>query len=110
MAAAIDLRRRTMIGCVLVVVTVVAIMFIYVYPIRAYYKQSQEQSRELRRLSVLKEANSKMKEERKDLSTDQEIIRIAREQYHLVKPGEDAYIVAGAPTTTAASTTTTAKP
>ena len=94
-----EARRRTIIGCVLVVITVVATMFIYVYPIRSYYTQRHEEKIERHRLSVLKEANSKMKEERRNLSTDDEIERIAREQYHLVKPGEEAYIVSGQPTT-----------
>ncbi len=94
-----DLRKRTVIGCVLVVITVIAVMFIYVYPIQGYYSQSQEEKLERHRLSVLVEANEKMKEERKKLSTDAEIERIAREQYHLVKPGEEAYIVSGQPTT-----------
>ncbi len=99
MNTAADLRKRTVIGCVLVVVTVVAVMFIYVYPIQGYYAQSQEEKLERHRLTVLQEANEKMRQERKGLSTDSEIERIAREQYHLVKPGEEAYIVSGQATT-----------
>lgn len=95
-------RKRTMIGCVLVVVTVIATMFIYVYPIRGYYSQRKVEQIERHRLSVLKEANDKMKEQRSNLSTDEEIERIAREQYHLVNPGEEAYIVSGQSSTTLA--------
>lgn len=108
MNTATDLRKRTMIGCVLVVVTVVAVMFIYVYPIRGYYAQSREEQIERHRLAVLQEANKQMKLERKNLSTDAEIARIAREQYHLVKPGEEAYIVSGQPTTAPTTSTTVA--
>jgi cell division protein FtsB len=93
-------RRRTMIGCVLVVITVVATMFIYVYPIRGYYSQKSIEQEERQRLEVLQEANEKILEQRRDLSTDEEIERIAREQYHLIKPGEEAYIVSGQATTT----------
>jgi cell division protein FtsB len=98
-------RRKTMIGCVLAIVTVVATMFIYVYPIKGYYEQQRQENIERHRLAVLKEANKKIKEERKNLSSDAEIERIAREQYHLIKPGEEAYIVSGQPTV---PTTTTA--
>ncbi len=86
-------HRRTLIGCVLVLLTVIAIMFIYVYPIRAYYAESNEQRVEQHKLDVLKEANERMRKERSNLSKDSEIEKIAREQYHLVKPGEEAYIV-----------------
>lgn len=89
-----------MIGCVLVVLTVVATMFIYVYPIRGYYAQSQSEKQERHRLEILKIANKKMSQERKSLSSDAEIERIAREQYHLIKPGEEGYIVSGQTTTT----------
>lgn len=90
-----DARKRTMIACVLVVVTIVATMFIYVYPIRGYYTQKNIEAVERDRLAVLKEANAKLKKQRGDLLSDKEIERIAREQYRLVKPGEEAYVVSG---------------
>jgi len=95
MEALYDNRKRTMIACILIVVTVIATLFIYVYPIRSYYTQKAEENIEQQRLAVLVEANAKMKEERKSLSTDEKIEQIAREQYRLVKPGEEAYIVSG---------------
>ena len=95
MDATYDSRKRTMIACVLVIITVIATLFIYVYPIRTYYAQQTEEKIERQRLAVLVEANAKMKEERKSLSTDEKIEQIAREQYRLVKPGEEAYIVSG---------------
>ena len=88
-------QRRTLIGCVLVLLTVIAIMFIYVYPIRAYYAEKNEQRIEQHKLDILKEANARMRQERANLSKDSEIEKIAREEYHLVKPGEDAYLVTG---------------
>lgn len=93
-------QRRTMIGCVFVVLAVIATMFIYVYPLQAYYQQKDVENKEKSRLELLQEANAKMREERKDLSSDEEIEKIAREQYRLVKPGEEAYIVSGQETTT----------
>jgi cell division protein FtsL len=90
-----QVHRKTLIGCILVLLTVIAIMFIYVYPIRAYYATSKKQQTEQRKLDILKKANADMRKERSKLSTDGEIERIAREQYHLVKPGEEAYIVTG---------------
>ena len=88
-----QVHRKTLIGCVLVLLTVIAIMFIYVYPIRAYYDASKQQQIEQHKLDVLKKANTLMRKDRSNLSKDSEIERIAREQYHLVKPGEEAYIV-----------------
>ena len=88
-------HHRIIIACVLILLTVVAIMFIYVYPIRAYYAETSKLKTEQHKLQILKEANVKMKKERTNLSKDSEIEKLAREQYHLIKPGEDAYIVTG---------------
>jgi hypothetical protein len=54
-------------------------------------------------LQVLGEQNEDLQQRAKRLQTDAEIERLAREQYNLVKPGEEAYAVlpppskAGAP-------------
>ena len=73
-------HHRIIIACVLILLTVVAIMFIYVYPIRAYYAETSKLKTEQHKLH---------------LSKDSEIEKLAREEYHLIKPGEDAYIVTG---------------
>jgi hypothetical protein len=45
------------------------------------------------RLRVLSAENAKLDQRRQQLQTDAEIERLAREQYGLVKPGEEAYAI-----------------
>jgi len=85
--------RRTIIGCVFVVLAAIATMFIYVYPLQAYYEQKDIEQTEKTKLEKLKDANEELKEQKKGLSSDEEIERIAREDYRLIRPGEEAYIV-----------------
>ncbi len=51
-------------------------------------------------VNVLKEQNDKLADEVNRLQTPGEIERMAREQFHMVYPGERAFIVTPAPATT----------
>ena len=82
------LRRRAWwaAGVVAVGVAVVALL-----PIRTYLSQRQELSAAERRVQVLSGQNGELAERVQRLNTDAEIERLAREQYSLVRPGEEAF-------------------
>lgn len=68
-----------------------------VFPTRAFLDQRSEVGDAEQRLAVLREQNEQMTEQLDRLDTPEEVERLAREQYNLVRPGEEAYSVLPAP-------------
>ena len=68
-----------------------------VFPTRSFLDQRADVSDAERRLAVLREQNEALADQLEQLSTPEEIERLAREQYNLVRPGEEAYSVLPAP-------------
>ena len=68
-----------------------------VFPTRAWLDQRDDLSETQQRLSVLREQNEAMEDQLEKLGTPEEIERLAREEYNLVRPGEEAYSVLPAP-------------
>jgi cell division protein FtsB len=88
----------------LVVLIVIAILFLFVFPMRSFLGQRRAVNDARHNVEVMQEQNRRLAEEAARLKTPQEIERMAREQYHFVYPGEQAYSVVPAP---APTTTTT---
>lgn len=82
-------------GVVLAGVAVIA-----VFPTRTYLAQRGETAAVKARLEVLTKENAELAARAERLNSDAEIERLAREQYSLVKPGEEAYAILPSPTTT----------
>ena len=76
---------------------VVAVLAIGVFPTRSFLQQRADTQQTEHRLAVLREQNAQLEQERKALDTPEEIERLARSQYNLVRPGEEAYAVLPAP-------------
>lgn len=81
----------------LLCVVLVGALFLFVFPTRTWVNQRDEIEATEKRLAVLDEQNSRLSGRVEQLQTDAEIERIAREQYQLVKPGEEAYAILPAP-------------
>ena len=64
-----------------------------VFPTRSFLDQRPDVGATKERLDVLREQNEALSERIEALSTPEEIERLAREQYNLVHPGEEAYAV-----------------
>ncbi|MEO6120928.1 MAG: septum formation initiator family protein [Acidimicrobiales bacterium] len=77
----------------LVVVALIGVSFIGVFPSRTYLSQRRTLDGAERRLEVLAAENARLAERARQLMTDAEIERLAREQYNLVRPGEEAYAI-----------------
>ena len=74
-------------------VALVALLFLAVFPTRTYLAQRRDLAATERRLSVLSSENRELAQRVDRLNTDAEIERLAREQYNLVRPGEEAYAI-----------------
>ena len=79
-------------GAVLVVFLVAG-----VFPTRTYLHQREAIAAEERKVAVLSAENEKLAARVDRLHTDAEIERLAREQYNLVRPGEEAYAILPGP-------------
>ncbi len=76
---------------VLVVIVGLAVVVLGVFPVRTYLNQRSAEHKAAERLSVIQAENRRMEERLHALASGDEIERIAREQYNMVRPGEKAY-------------------
>ncbi len=85
----------------------VAMMFLFVFPTRSYIAQKRQVGRAAHAVEVLRAQNKVLARQANRLETDSEIERLAREQFNMVLPGEQAYNVVESPSSATHSTTTT---
>jgi cell division protein FtsB len=78
-------------------VMLVGVLFLFVFPTRTYIHQRDGLEDARHRVEVLSDQNRQLASRVKKLNTDTEIERLAREQYNLVRPGEEAYAILPAP-------------
>jgi cell division protein FtsB len=88
-----------------VVITLIAVLFLAVFPTRTWLAQKKERAEALEQLHVLEEQNGILASRVEALQSDEEIERLAREQYNLVRPGEEAYAMLPPPSSPTATTT-----
>ena len=81
----------------MVATVVVGMLFLAVFPARTYLRQRHSLSAAKARLHVLAQQNTALDKQVKKLHTDSEIERLARQQYNLVRPGEEAYAILPGP-------------
>lgn len=79
------------------VVIVFAVLFLGLFPTRSYLTQRQAIAAEKEKVAILRTENRRLASRVERLHTDAEIERLAREQYNLVKPGEEAYAILPGP-------------
>jgi cell division protein FtsB len=78
-------------------VVFIAILFGAVYPTRTYLAQQRELRAVHQKLALFRQQNGHLEAEAKRLESDEEIERIARARFNLVKPGEEAYAIVPVP-------------
>jgi len=81
----------------LLCVAVVGVLFLFVFPARTYLAQRQDLAAASERAKVLSGENKSLSDRAAKLHDNAEIERLAREQYGLVKPGEEAYAILPSP-------------
>ena len=82
---------------VVVLVMAVGVLFVAVFPTRTWLAQRQDLTATARRVAVLHDQNERLQARVQRLNTDAEIERLAREQYNLVRPGEEAFAILPSP-------------
>ncbi len=71
----------------------VAASLVALLPTRTWLDQRSSTAEASERLAVLREQNEVLRGRIDELGSDTEIERLAREEYNLVRPGEEAYAV-----------------
>ena len=89
------MRRRG--WFVVVSLVAVGVLFVAVFPTRTWLGQRRDLEATEQRLRVLSSENAELQARVQRLNTDAEIERLAREQYNLVRPGEEAYAILPSP-------------
>jgi cell division protein FtsB len=81
----------------LAALALVAILFVFVFPTRSYLAQRRQVSTAQHDVNVLRDQNDKLQAKAAQLQTRAAIEQMAREQFHLVFPGEQVYDVVPGP-------------
>ena len=71
----------------------VGVLFIAVFPARTYLQQHHQRQQVLAQIRATDAKNNALEQRIRTLNTDAEVERLAREQYNLVRPGEEAYAI-----------------
>lgn len=79
-------------------------LFLFVFPTSAVWNQRGQLHDAQERLSVLKQQNDKLEGQSKRVLSNDEIERLARDQFNMVRPGEQAWAIVPGPTTTTTTT------
>ncbi len=91
------IRRRTLLLVVLAVMAAMG-MFLFGYPTRTYLDQRAQLTSEQAMVDRLAVQNQTLQSEAAQLQNTAEIERLARQDYGLVQPGQEAYAILPAPT------------
>lgn len=89
------MKRRVLV--LLLALVLVGAYFLAVVPTGALLAQRRKINATEQRSEVISAQNRKLAAHIKELKTDAEIERLAREQYNLVRPGEEAYAILPSP-------------
>jgi cell division protein FtsB len=90
---------RRLLWPMFVCVVLAGVLFLGVFPMRTYLNQRNESNQSEARLAELHKRTGDLEAIVAKLKTPEAVERLAREQYHLVKPGETAFAVLPGSTT-----------
>ena len=93
-------RRRLVARVMLGLVIAIALLFVFVFPARTLLDQRRQEGKARDVLELLREQNAQLERDSSRLLSDDEVERIAREDYGMVLPGEQPYVAIPVPTTT----------
>lgn len=89
--------RAHSVGALVASVLSVGVLFVAVLPTRTYLAQRAAVHKAEHQVHVLDQQNQQFSTQERRLTTPSEIERLARAQYGLVRPGEEAYAILPAP-------------
>ena len=88
---------RLAVKIALVLLVLGGAMYLFVFPARTYLAQKQGIAAEERTVAVLRAEDAKLTSESSALQDNATIEQIARQEYGLVEPGQQAFMVLPAP-------------
>ena len=91
------MRLRRLVRFAAVLFVLVAVLFLAGFPARTYLDQRNALASTNERLAVLRRSNKALEERSQELHSDAAVERLAREQYNLGRPGEEAYAILPGP-------------
>jgi cell division protein FtsB len=94
---------RRLVWAALLTVVLIGLVFLFVLPGRTLLGQERSIARNHQRISVLNQENAKLQDRIKQLQNPAQIEQIARQEFGLVLPGQQAYAII--PTTSSTTTT-----
>jgi cell division protein FtsB len=86
-------RGRRVLWLAIAALSVLVVLSLAVFPVRQYLGQRADTAERQRTLHHLEAQNARLQAQVDALNTPQEIERIARSEYSLVKPGEETYAI-----------------
>ncbi len=94
------IRRR--VGVAVAALGLLGVLFLAVFPTRAWIDQRRDRDELAAQVAALQDTNQRLAQRAAELDTTEEIERLARLHYQLVRPGEEAYVILpdGRPPTT----------
>jgi cell division protein FtsB len=87
-------------GTTMIGLAIVGFLFAFVYPTSTFFRQRSELNQAEERLQRLQDETRRLEKEAGKLQGDAEVVRLAREQYGLVREGETPYAIVPQSTTT----------
>lgn len=88
---------RLAVKITLALLVLVGAMYLFVFPARTYLAQKQDIAVQERTIAVLKAEDAKLVADSSALQDGATIARIARQEYGLVRPGQQAFMVLPSP-------------
>jgi cell division protein FtsB len=90
---------------------VAALYLLAITPVRTYISQRHQMAQQERRYQILADANASMRTRVTQLESASEVARLARQQYELVPPGQEAFaVMPPPPSVTQNQSSTTPRP
>lgn len=86
-------RGRRVLWVAIGALSVLVVLSLAVFPVRQYLGQRADTAERQRTLHQLEAENARLAAQVDALNTPEEIERIARSEYSLVKPGEETYAI-----------------
>jgi cell division protein FtsB len=80
------------------IVVVVVVMGVFIFPTRTWLQQRHQLAQTAQEVRLLDQQNAALSAQASKLQTDAEVERLARQQYELVRPGDEVFAIGPAPT------------
>jgi cell division protein FtsB len=93
---------RLVVRGLVALIVLLAVLLLAGFPARTYLDQQHALASTSERLAILRKSNKTLEARTKELHSDAAVERVAREQYNLVRPGEEAYAILPGPAAKAA--------